>query len=117
MTKYIKKAKNHLELIDITLTDILSAVKDKAPSDSQAENIVNFVQLIPSDMSLKFFQEGASLVDNFIPIVLVLSGKSTNPFTLNMIEAMGYPEGAISENIEKLDKIVNDYEKQIAEKK
>jgi len=114
MTQYIKKQKNHLELIDITLTDILAAIKEKEPTDKQAKNVVDFVTLIPPDMALKFFQEGAALVENFIPVVLVLSDKSTNQFTMEIIEAMGYPEGAIAENIEKLDKIVDSYEAQIA---
>jgi len=117
LKKYLQKKKNHLELIDVTLTDILGEIKLKEPTDPQAENIAKFVQLIPPDMALKFFQEGAALVENFIPVVLVLRSKTMNEFTLEMIGAMGYPEGAIKENIDKLDKIVQEYEAQVTESK
>ena len=113
LTKYISKNKNHLELIDITLTDIIEFVKKKEPTSVQSKNVVAFLELLPPDMSLKFMEQGAS-IDNFIPIVLELMPTTRNDFTLSMITAMGYPEGVISENLEKLDKIVDEYEKEKA---
>lgn len=110
LTLYISKNKNHLELIDITLTDILEIVKKKEPTAVQATNIINFCELLPPDMSLKFMQQGAT-IEKFIPIVLDLMPKEKNPFTMNLILSMGYTEEVIKENLEKLNKIVEDYEK------
>lgn len=113
LTKYISKNKNHLELIDITLTDIIEFVKKKEPTSVQSKNVVAFLELLPPDMSLKFMEQGAS-IDHFIPIVLELMPTTRNDFTLSMITAMGYPEGVIVENLEKLDKIVDEYENEKA---
>jgi len=113
ITQYISKAKNHLELIDVTLDDILKEVKEKEPTEAQSLNITLFTELIPADMALKFMQEGAAM-ENFINVILTLMNQERNAFTLEMIKAMGYEEGVIKENLEKLDKIVKEYEEQMS---
>lgn len=110
LTKYISKDKNHLELIDITLTEILEIIKEKEPTVKQANNVVNFLNLLPRDLSLKFYSQGAT-IEKFIPIVLALMDTERNDFTMELMLAMGYPEDVIKENLVKLEEIVTNYEK------
>ena len=116
LTKYISKNKNHLELIDVTLTDLLSYIEKKKPTKKQAKNVTDFIECLPADMAVKFYQEGVVHEDNFLPIILDRLDEKRNGFTIELMQAMGYEKGVIEEGIKKLDEISEEYEKESGKK-
>lgn len=108
LSKYITNIESHTELIDITLIEIGQKIKDKSPTAHQAKNIINFLDVIPKDMSLKFFNDNINNA-NIIPILGATVSTNTDEFKLKMIETMGYSRKEVLEQVEELDKIIKEH--------
>jgi len=103
--KYLSKDKNRFELIEVTLTDILGEIEKKEPTEFQAENISNFLQLLPADLRIKFIEKGVLLEKNFVPVILTYMPESKNEQTLEMIEAMGFSKEESLEAVKELENL------------
>ena len=113
---YLSKNKNHLELIDVTLSDLLAHIEKQKPTDQEAKNISDFVELLPPDMGLKFITEGSTFEQNFTPVMLTLIPEEKSQFSINLMEAMGYENGTIMEAVGKVTELMDEVKKELEDR-
>lgn len=117
ISKYLTKSKVHLELMDITLKDILKEIEESKLNAEQYMNINRFLKLLPADMGMGFFREGVVLQEKLIPLMETLMPEENDEYMMELINAMGFSKETVEETLIDLEKINEAYIAELAKAK
>lgn len=110
LSKYINENKQRIELINITLEDILDKISKKKATKVQIKNLCKFLVLIPPDLMLKFMLDAAPK-ECIADIGKHTNSKDYDTMYFELLKALGFKEKELIEGAAQIDKLRERYKK------